>query len=406
VDTHFLDKQRSYLPRLLYVGDVPVEYSFHGSALLARLLTDYPKERLRICEMGAVASEPSRRIPGVTYVFRANPFRRLQNTRFHRYASSIASLTAGFRRSTIANVVVQEKPDVVLTVTHGYSWIAAYRFAKRHRLPLAMIVHDDWPRLAPHIALAADWLDRKFGTVYNYASVRFCVSPAMVDFYLAKYGVAGEVLYPLRAKDAVTYDTPPPRRTPDDPFTVVFAGTVNSEGYAHLLRSLAVALSEIGGRLLIFGPLTEQDGRRIFAEAKNVELRGFFPPKALAERCRAEANALYVPMSFDKRDRANMTIGFPSKLADYTATGLPLLVHGPSWCSAVRWAQRYSGIVAIAESDTVEALRDALCNLFYNRLPLQSLASREGSLGESMFSNQVVTKQFFGALQQLCCQRG
>ena len=38
------------LPRLLYVGDVPVEASYHGSALIYRLLQRYPVERLRIVE--------------------------------------------------------------------------------------------------------------------------------------------------------------------------------------------------------------------------------------------------------------------------------------------------------------------------------------------------------------------
>ena len=38
------------LPRLLYVGDVPVEASYHGSALLHRLLVNYPPDRLSVIE--------------------------------------------------------------------------------------------------------------------------------------------------------------------------------------------------------------------------------------------------------------------------------------------------------------------------------------------------------------------
>src|SRR4051812_48302616 len=45
------------LPRLLYVGDVPVEASYHGSALLHRLLSDYPHEKLTVIET-ATKSEP------------------------------------------------------------------------------------------------------------------------------------------------------------------------------------------------------------------------------------------------------------------------------------------------------------------------------------------------------------
>ena len=55
------------LPRLLYVGDVPVECSYHGSALLYRLLQKYPVDRLRIIEAGLQASRPDRRLKAVSY---------------------------------------------------------------------------------------------------------------------------------------------------------------------------------------------------------------------------------------------------------------------------------------------------------------------------------------------------
>src|SRR5437870_130446 len=54
------------LPNLLYFGDVPVEHYLHGSTLLYRLLSTYPKEKLIIIE-GSGASIPDRRISGVPY---------------------------------------------------------------------------------------------------------------------------------------------------------------------------------------------------------------------------------------------------------------------------------------------------------------------------------------------------
>jgi hypothetical protein len=40
----------STLPRLSYLGEVPVECSYHGSALLWRLFESYPPEDLLIVE--------------------------------------------------------------------------------------------------------------------------------------------------------------------------------------------------------------------------------------------------------------------------------------------------------------------------------------------------------------------
>ena len=51
-------------------------------------------------------------------------------------------------------------------------------------------------------------------------------------------------------------------------------------------------------------------------------------------------------------------VSFPSKLADYTATGVPLLVMGAVYSSAVRWAREFDGAAAVVvEDDGAEALR-------------------------------------------------
>src|SRR6516225_6140326 len=74
------------LPRLLYFADVPVEHYMHGSTLLYRLLSAYPKEKLTIIE-GSGASIPDRRISGVPYSRCKPVLSRLSRTRFHHYIS-------------------------------------------------------------------------------------------------------------------------------------------------------------------------------------------------------------------------------------------------------------------------------------------------------------------------------
>jgi hypothetical protein len=61
-------------------------------------------------------------------------------------------------------------------------------------------------------------------------------------------------------------------------------------------------------------------------------------------------------MSFNAVDRANMEISFPSKLTDYTAVGLPLLIYGPHYCSAVQWARENPGVAEVVTADNAETL--------------------------------------------------
>jgi glycosyltransferase involved in cell wall biosynthesis len=117
------------------------------------------------------------------------------------------------------------------------------------------------------------------------------------------------------------------------------------------LATLPQALEPVGGRLLIFGPLTHDEARQAGLNDPNTEICGLLSATNLLKRLREEADALFVPMSFATEDRANMEMAFPSKLADYTATGVPLLIYGPSYCSAVAWARENPGVAEVVESE-------------------------------------------------------
>jgi hypothetical protein len=76
-----------------------------------------------------------------------------------------------------------------------------------------------------------------------------------------------------------------------------------------------------------------------------------------------------------------MRMSFPSKLTDYTAVGLPLLICGPEDCAAVRWAQANPGVAEVVASDDAAALGvavDRLCRDRDHRIALACTAQRVG----------------------------
>jgi hypothetical protein len=389
------------LPHLLYLGDVPVESSYHGSALLYRLLQDYPPEKLRIVETNLMRSLPERRLTGVTYGQFPLGHPRPLRTRFARAYSSWLTIASGRGYQRVAKLLDGFQPQAVVTVAHGYSWDAAARFAADRQLPLHLICHDDWPRFANVFPFLKRRVDRRLGAVYQQASSRLCVSPFMRDAYRERYGVSGEVLYPSREADAVVHEAPPAHlRKQGGRLTVAFGGTVNTPGYVRALVSLADALAPLGGRLLIFGPLTAESARRQGLDRPNVELRGLVSSAVLMERFRAEVDVLFVPMSFNPEDRPNMEISFPSKLTDYTAVGLPLLIHGPEYCSAVRWARENRDVAEVVPHHEATPLAAAVRKLgdfpeLRWRLGQTSLA-----VGERTFSHRMVRDQFYQALNR------
>ncbi|MEZ0276241.1 MAG: hypothetical protein ACAH88_15135, partial [Roseimicrobium sp.] len=123
-----------------------------------------------------------------------------------------------------------------------------------------------------------------------------------------------------------------------------YAGTLTYPGYMEVLRMTADALEQSGGRLNIYGPVSEADASRIGLKRPNVTARGLIPSDAIVQTLRAECDALVIPMSFIPEDREPMRLNFPSKLTDCTATALPLLIVGPRAASAVQWSEENPGV--------------------------------------------------------------
>lgn len=389
------------LPNLIYIGDVPIERSFHGSLLLYRLLEDYPIGSLTVVETGA-GSLSTKRLTDVPYVSLMMRSRWL-DTRFHSLVLSWSMIRAA-RRDFLTRLG-RLRFEAVMTAAHGLGWLLAAAVASEAGVPLHLIMHDDWPRVANVPSRFRTWLDRSFARVYRQATSRMCVSPFMRTDYLKRYGCDAEVLYPSRAKNGPDFETVPSRVRRDDArLTIAFAGTINSEGYVRALRELSQSLSEVSGRLLMFGPITTEDAQRHGLDDPQVVLGGLLSPSDLIQRLRDEADVLFVPMSFNRSERSNMEMAFPSKLADYTATGLPLLIYGPPYCSAVRWAHDNPGLAEVIAVEDQTFLAAAIRRLASANTRV-ALGQRAIEVGRKFFSHDAAQRTFHAALRCLAESR-
>lgn len=373
------------LPNLLYVADVPVEASYHGSALLYRLLQQYPADRLLIVEGNLSTSRVERRLPAVRYDALDIGSPRLLNSRFHEWYSRWVELRSGARTRQLPALLKRFEPQAVMTVGHGYSWVTAARHAARRRLPLHLVIHDDWPSIVPASLQAR--VQRQFSEVYRQAVSRLCVSPQMMAEYQRRYGVAGVVLYPARDAGAPSFPAPPDRlRRQGRPPRFAFAGTVNSPGLVRLLRRVADCLDPLDGQLLLFGPVTAEQASSVGLGHPRIRICGLLPAGELMIRLRNEADALVVPMSFAAEDRINMQFSFPSKLTDYTAMALPLLIVGPAYSSAVQWANDNPGVAETVTSEEPTAIMSAIGRLVGDAAHRVRLAENAKATGDRQFA--------------------
>lgn len=384
------------MPRLLYVSDVPVECSQHGSALLFRAFETYKADCLRIVETD-VPSQPSRRLPNVTYANMPIGRRRWLDTRLHGIYSAWLTWRAASRAGRVMSSLPGFDVEAVVTVGHGFGWITAAEAARRLDVPLHVIVHDDWPRASGITELFRPWLDRTFGRIYRGAASRLCVSPFMAEAYERRYGAAGSLMYPSRSNDCPVFDAKPPRQIGDGEMVIGFGGSSSGQ-VVESLKALARALPGTRTRLVVFGGFDEDAKRQLLAESEAISFQGFVPFDRMINELREIADVLFVPMSFDAALRDNMTISFPSKLTDYTATGLPLLIHGPEYSSAVRWARAENDVAEIVDQPQNAPLRAAIQRLHEDHNRRGLLAANAATAGQRYFDPSVARDALSAAL--------
>jgi len=382
-------------PRLLYVGDVPVEATVAGAALIYRLFDGYPAERLTIFQSSLpVVRAPDKRLPGVTYHEFPVGSRRLLDSRVSGWYAAVLLATAEARASGIA-ARISSRVDGIVTVAHGYSWLTAARLSATLGVPLHMVLHDDCIATTGIAAPLRGYAERLFATALSAAATRFSASPGMQEHCRASYGVSSELLLPMRARDAIVFDAPPAadmRR--GEPFTAAYAGSL-SAGYVPVIERLWDSLRDSGGRLLIF---TADASPALRARLTGADFHPFVSARDLPAMLRERADALFVPMSFAGSDAENMRLGFPSKLADLTAVGLPIVIAGPENCSAVRWARQHAGVALVVTTLADGSLADALIALANDEGLRGRLAREALRVGAICFDHHHAQQRFFAAM--------
>lgn len=386
---------QSRLPRLLYAADVPVEASSSGALLLYRLLESYPNEKLCIAE-GLWGSNPDRRLPNVPYRKFAVAWVRLLTSRLCSFYSPIVLASARHRWRRLSHYAAEHRAEAVLTVGHQYSYLTAAALCRRAGLPLYVILHDDpWFHLFSHSAFKP-LFDHEFRKCMETATHCFCVSPNMRDAVANRHGVRASVLYPCwgqRQRPARL------RREGGMPFAIAYAGNLFTAGYCELVQQLARACISLGYRLILLTNLTEEAKTRLGLAHQQVEIRPMVPPERLPQVLRESADAVFVPMSFSRSDQTLVSLGFPSKLSDSTSFGLPMLIWGPEYCSAIRWARENPGTAeAICEKDAA-SLEEALKRLARDKAYRRRLASAACRFGREHFHHRRVVEVFHREIQ-------
>lgn len=131
-----------------------------------------------------------------------------------------------------------------------------------------------------------------------------------------------------------------------------------------------------------------------------VRLNGLVKADEFARLLRERVDLLFAPMSFAPEDADDMKLSFPSKLTDYTACGLPILIYSPEYSSAVQRAKANQGVAYVATDNSDPALRAAVRALQFDPALRLELAKKAFELGAPAFSAEAAGRTFMDALSR------
>ncbi len=302
------------------------------------------------------------------------------------------SLCNPFNTELLANELSESEPDVILTVAHGQLCYLGMAFAAKHKKPLVTIFHDWWPDLIEAPSFVKRRFDARFRELGQESTIRLPVCEGMSDWLVG--GHKGAVFPPLAPSSS-------PRKIAAKSTNAIpvlrYLGNISE--YGPIIQSLLIATD--GDQRIAFevrgsNPTwsDELTARMTKAGKYGGKLRW-----DEVDRWLLGADVLLTAMSFDPQQRRQVETSFPSKLAHYSSLGMPLIVWGPDYCSAIRWAKGITGCLLVTEPDP-EAVIEKIASLKHG--DLERLSANSSEIFAQYFGTEVITEQFFNSLRQSC----
>ena len=331
------------------------------------------------------------------FPFRLKLIGKLRELGFHSLSRWMECLFPVLPSDKLIDEVVNSfQPDVIVTVAHGWWHIKARTVAKRLSLPLVSFFQDWWPDFPDVPRAFRSRVEREFRQTCADSAVAICVSDGMRR-------ELGEPENALVIHD-VPYFTTVRSGTRDvtAPMRVAYFGNLGE--YGPLIESALRALRNSERvRLEVFGsnPLWTAGAREEFLSLGLYH--GFFSVDQLVESLQ-QFQAVLVVMSFAPVFRRRMMTSFPSKMINAMQLGLPVVVWGPEYCSAVQWARVGNRALCVTDGDS-SALRQALEALADSPADQERLgkSAREAAAGD--FNAERIEEEFICVVRRAIAKR-
>lgn len=389
-------------PNLLFFCDYPPCSFMGGPVLMSRLLATYPPENCTVLTVREALRryETDGRLKCKHFgIPRVDANGRLGLGRIKGLINWLLLLVAAISGVWI---IISKKVEVVVTVAHGYFFLAATLACLITKTPFVLFIHDEWVARMKGTSWLADyfWSDI-FKCVVNSASHIYVVSTAMQEFIKGRYGVDSEVQLPFieRKEEAHVGCEWNARRN----IRIVYTGIGFGMDGLNLLSSIIIKgkLKPHGldnCELHLYMPLDRQQVNRLGWDHEQIVLHGWVSQDKVRTAI-ATADLLYLPFSFEASDKG-ASIAFPTKTADYLASNIPMVICAPAYSSITQYAEKMRFARVITELSE-EAMIKEIVTIINDKAYRQALLSNAKRTFDQNHDASLHRKQFLRRLQDI-----
>ncbi|MGE3961923.1 MAG: hypothetical protein AB7F65_09610 [Dehalococcoidia bacterium] len=405
-------------PRLLIITPGVLNRYRESGVTLTNLLAGWPEDRVTQIH-GDPAPPPE--IAADARFFDASGGARSSYRPLARRVSALGRFVRGqaetgllFARMTadLERWLTAYPPDVILSQTGNLAFLRLTRKVQAFTgAPLVLYAADDWVsdwpannlgrRVPPLTDFVARTVRREFSELVQGAVGLMAIGDAMGAEYHERFGgdwmtVPNPVYldrWPARTPAARAYSA-------ERPFRVLYSGSLSPLSQLPGVIEVATAVSSLhrAGIPIEFEVATHQGFQflRGTIEQEGVRMVDLVPPESLPRRF-AEVDLLLLPLVFDPLPLRYIRLSMPGKIAEYLASGTPVLVYGPRDTALVDHAadRGWAEVVPVRSVAAVAATLRGLMDAPDRR---EALASRAREVAEAGFAADRLVPAFQAAL--------
>jgi glycosyltransferase involved in cell wall biosynthesis len=398
VDQRVIDQ----LPRLLLVWYSVPSYLSGAQILLRRLFKSYPKDKLWALTSIQEAQVAQSHEPLIDNEHQIS-VKQVHIRR--RFVNSLAKLINWFTLPLIVGhglkLVREEKIEAVFTVSWDIFFAVAYFIHRLTGIPLYIYVMDDhWGGKRGSLAWLKTWFYQLImPRALRSAKVVWVISEPMRDYFSRTYGVKSEVLLPSVDLKGFSENRSNTGNSGKE-IRIVYTGAIYRM-QADAVRDLIYALgnSNLSGivqnqgiSLALYSGASLRYLKKLGVDAPYVQYGGFVSIAQIPEIL-SKADILFLPLSFLPENAHIVQTSFPTKTAEYLASGIPTLVYAPPYSSVTQYFRQHN-IGLVVDNSDVNELTNALTRLTTDLDLRKAIVENSREIAKKNHDTEMLTHQF------------